>query len=565
MRFNAWRGGFFSFFFFIGVRRYYTTGVCIGALLALASPSSWALLDGVVSGARASKDFVHQRVVENHLFQLIVAAKKNYDASVRIYKEMKRLNEGKGIVKNVASDLGAKAKAMAQDEKSTMAGEFAYRHDSGLDRLLWNMDEKTRNFVAVKGMAAFGFMDNVNQKSAEYAGAIKTQAALLAARAGRGKLGREEGVKIAAGAKTATDQALGLGLQGNSDAVEALNQLVLFELARQADDKNARVNREKALAEIVSFFEDSNGLSRQMRASLEATRLLNAPAAFLETRRSVTSLALAFLGLVLTAGLIWEFAQTGMFRLPPPVLGLPLALVLFGFAAYQELMASFAIIINAAEETITPLGQVVAAFGERPVQKGLASVLVKSMVAWHLGSAKDIFSFGVEGLGGFLSGGFALCSVVVLQLFFWVRYAFFALLYVMGPLMIALSLYEPLRRLTFGWLLSTLEVGLWGIGMKILMAITTFSSVETLLDPAKGSVGVVAGVLIVNLIFLAFSVCSPFFIHSILSGGISQMKPVGAIAGAALSPAAAAAGLAGSPVRQIYKNADNWIRRGFKK
>lgn len=71
---SAFVAGDWAEAFFCGIRRYYSTGIIL-ALLVLTIPSSWAILDGVVSGARASNDFVRQRVVENHLFQLVVAVR----------------------------------------------------------------------------------------------------------------------------------------------------------------------------------------------------------------------------------------------------------------------------------------------------------------------------------------------------------------------------------------------------------------------------------------------------------------------------------------------------------
>jgi len=97
----------------------------------------------------------------------------------------------------------------------------------------------------------------------------------------------------------------------------------------------------------------------------------------------------------------------------------------------------------------------------------------------------------------------------------------------MGPLMISMALFPPLRPLTYGWLLSVWEVGLWGIGMKILIAVMLDSNLGILLDPARGEAGIGVGAVVINLIFLVFSLVSPFFIHAVVSGGLASVSVIG--------------------------------------
>lgn len=496
-------------------------------LSAFLAVPSWALIDGIVAGAKAAKDEAHKRIVENQLIQLLITTKKNYDASIKIYKEARRLNEGKGILHNVANDLAKRASKMAEDEAAALQGEFSYHNDSQLDKFLADLDEKTKNAVEGRGKKSLGFMDGVNRESAQYADAIKKQFKGIADRSRRGQATKDAGVKISEGAKTATDQALGLELQAVADQTEALNQLLALISSAEAKEKIKEVNQRQSMEELLDFFSDAEGAQKQVAFTGALTDPVRIPALYSRQRANLGSLVLTLLGLFVAWGLIWAFMR--MWRNKDfslhEVVGVPLIFVLFGLVAYDSLFVRFAIVLRTVEETVAPWDQVTQTFyapAARPaVPKGPAPKnawerikrQTEELVRWGAGFAATSW---VAGFSLVASGA----ALIVVEAFYWTRYALLALCYVLGPLMIAFYLLPPLRKVTTGWLMTCLELGLNGIGMRVFMAVIASSSIQALFDTAAGAAGMAFTALIVNLVFLGVAVAIPFLVHSIIHGSM---------------------------------------------
>lgn len=480
------------------------------ALTGLPRPA-FGFLDGLISGAKSVKDEAHKRIIENQLFQLLLAAKKNYDASVKIYKEVKRLNEGKGLVKNIASSLEAEGKKMAREEGEAFASDIAYRNDSGLDRKLDEIDIGMRDGIRQKG---FGLIDrygeSIDRRSEAYAEAIRKQAKRLALRKGRASAAREEGVKVASSAPDLSSKAQGIEVQAFSDSVEALNELVAMQLSRDAKDKAVEIKGDKEIASALGFLDDPKGAEAALRESFYLVRLSRAPALLYPTRQAVSKLAAMLLGLMLAAGLIYEFARAEGFF--PEVLGLPLVLVIFGLVFYDKAFASFAVLMDAVEQTVSS-GDVVA---------GMVS---KASFAWrNTGFAISASSIALR----LLSVALAYLAWLVLIVFLWVRFAFFCLIYAVGPLLILCALFEPLRAMTKGWMMAAVQVGLWGLFMRILLLVMLNSGIVDLAGPPGAALKPLFASFVINIVFLAFAVICPYFTHYLMSGNIAE-RAVGAV------------------------------------
>ncbi|MFC1521881.1 hypothetical protein ACFL6Y_05685 [Elusimicrobiota bacterium] len=539
----------------------------VTCMLMINSTNSWALIGGVISGAKAVKDEAHKRIVENQLIQLAITAKKNYDASVKIYKQAKILNQGKGIIHNVASDLGVEAKKMSKQEELAVKGEFGYYNDSQIDKYLGQLDENARVFVERRGKNSLGFMDGVNKESAEYSDTLKNQWELVKNRSRRGQATREEGIKIAGNAKTATGQALGLELQASADQTEAVNQLVSILAAASAKENVREINQKQAMEELVGFLSDKNGAHEQVMITGRLTDPVRIPALYSRQRKKLGNLVLTMLGLFVAGGLIWAFlnmCKTKEMTLSE-VLGVPLALVFFGLMAYDGLFTKFTVVLRTAEETISPWNEIAETFLSPQMAQRMQGV--SSRRGSSSGDSKK------QGLKTWLTTGWltmfgmaaAGASLVILQAFFWVRYALLALCYVLGPLMIAFCLVPPLRKLSVGWLMTCLELGLNGIGMRVFMAVVSSSSIQALFDSTTAGGGSMAVTsVIVNIVFLMVSITTPFLIHSMVHGSALSVAMFLPTLATARTAASAGKYLAQSATRTKYDMA-SLARRILKK
>ncbi len=475
------------------------------------SQSSWAFIDAVVSGARTVKDEAHNRIIENQLVQLIIAAKQNYDASMSIYKEVKRLNEGRGLVRNIASDLGLKAKQMAEEEKDSFEAAFAYRGDSPIDRDIDELKRGMRRSVERKGLAVVDrYGTALDQETAAYAEALKIAGERIRLRRLRGQAGRTEGVRIASVAPDLNAKAQGLELQAFSDSLEALNELVNLQLAQAAKEKKTEIQLGKEINEALKFLLDRKGVAAALEESFYMVRLSRTPALLLPTRRLVSRLVAMLLGLLLAAGLIYEFSQTKGFI--PEVLGLPLVLVVFGLIFYDKVFVAYSILMDTMEQTISS-GQSIASTALQMTSQTSLSDYAMFGTSWTMR--------GLSLLLGYMTW-------IILIVFLWVRFAFFCLIYAVGPLMIVCSLFEPLRGMTKGWLLAAVQVGLWGLFMRILVLVMLNSGISGMLTPSGSTMKPIFASLVVNVVFAIFSVTCPYFTHLLMSGHIAE-KAIGTV------------------------------------
>lgn len=483
--------------------------VCFLALTG--SAPCWAQFDAIFSGAKAVQDEAYQKIMANQMIQLVLEAKKNYDASMKIYAQVKQLNEGRGLVANVASDLGARARSMGQDDLAAFQSAAAYNNDSLIDRKIEQANDAIRNGIADRGIAVVDqYAGSVNKQSAEYAKMLKKWGERLTTRGKRVLASREQGVKLATLARDLGAKGEGLELQMTSDQVEALNEIIALDLIHDVKDKAQEINGDREIADALKFLQDRQGMAKSLEESFYMVRLSRAPALLSSTRQSVSTLAGMLLAVLLGAGMIYEFSQTK--TLIPEVLGLPLVLVVFGLLFYDKVFVAFSVMLDAMEQTIVP-------------GKSIASSVYQTSSGMGLSGLTLFSSFWV--LKG-LSIAMAYLTWGILIVFLWVRFAFFCLIYAVGPLMIVCALFEPLRSMTKGWMTSAVQVGLWGIFMRILVHVVMSSGASAMTDPSGGVLKPVFSAFVVNLVFLLFSVICPYFTNLLISGNIAE-KAVGTV------------------------------------
>ena len=347
-----------------------------------------AQIDAIFSGAKAVQDQAYQKIIANQMIQLVLEAKKNYDASMRIYNEVKLLNEGRGLVKNVASDIGARAQAMGQDAQAQYQGAIAYNNDSWIDRKIEQTNEEIRNGIASNGIRVVDqYAGAINKQSADYAAMLKKWGDKLDLRNKRALAGRQEGTKIAALAPDLTSKGQGLELQVTTDQVEALNEIIAIDLMRDVKDKTREINNDREIADALKFLQDRQGMAKALEEAFYLVRLSRAPALLSDARQAVSGLAAMLLAILLAAGMAYEFSQTKGFI--PEVFGLPLVLVIFGLLCYDKIFVSFAVLIDALEQTISQGHTIASSAYQTSSHLGLVVSSVEPAGFRHFGTSRS--------------------------------------------------------------------------------------------------------------------------------------------------------------------------------
>jgi hypothetical protein len=129
------------------------TGLAIFLLVVLVSSPGFAFVDAIVSTAKAAKDEVYQKFMMVKAIEQLKALRDNYEASMRYYAMIKKLNEGKGILPNIATkvgDIGDKlAKEAQQQFEDDWINDKGYHSD--LDRAIGKMDDYASGKVRYAG------------------------------------------------------------------------------------------------------------------------------------------------------------------------------------------------------------------------------------------------------------------------------------------------------------------------------------------------------------------------------------------------------------------------------
>ena len=125
----------------------------LALVLALQAPAHAIFVDTVVNGAKYAKDQAYQAWMKIKIIEQIRIMKQNYDASVRYYKEFQRLNQGRGILYNVAMQLKEGAEQMGDELRASIDRDFihTYNTDTGVDRFFKSIDRSIANNMRYAG------------------------------------------------------------------------------------------------------------------------------------------------------------------------------------------------------------------------------------------------------------------------------------------------------------------------------------------------------------------------------------------------------------------------------
>lgn len=125
----------------------------IWMLTACQAPAHAQFVDTFINGAKYAKDQAYQAFMKIKIIEQIRIMKQNYDASVRYYNQFKRLNEGRGILYNVAMQLKEGAEQMGDELRASIDRDFlnTYNTDTGVDRFFKSIDRSIANNMKYAG------------------------------------------------------------------------------------------------------------------------------------------------------------------------------------------------------------------------------------------------------------------------------------------------------------------------------------------------------------------------------------------------------------------------------
>lgn len=123
------------------------------ALLLLAEVPAHAFVDTFVSGVKYAQDQAYQAFMKVKIIEEIRILKQNYDASVRYYNEFQRLNQGRGILYNVAMKLKTAGEEMGDSLMRSVDRDFihTYNTDTKVDQFYQSIDRSIANNMKYTG------------------------------------------------------------------------------------------------------------------------------------------------------------------------------------------------------------------------------------------------------------------------------------------------------------------------------------------------------------------------------------------------------------------------------
>lgn len=105
-------------------------------------PAHAIIVDSFVSGVKYAQDQAYQAFMKIKVIEQIRILKQNYDASVRYYNEFKKLNEGRGILYNVAQQLKVAELQELDILRGNVDRDFinTYKTDTKVDQFFQSID-----------------------------------------------------------------------------------------------------------------------------------------------------------------------------------------------------------------------------------------------------------------------------------------------------------------------------------------------------------------------------------------------------------------------------------------
>jgi len=140
----------------------------------------------------------------------------------------------------------------------------------------------------------------------------------------------------------------------------------------------------------------------------------------------------------------------------------------------------------------------------------LAEKMYQNFVSWNLGSmqlAKAI----LVGMVAYIT---YLAAFIVFMLFFLARYMILAMLFVLGPVVFAFSVWDATSRFAI-WLILTLQAALWTVVLKFIIAVSLGFSLDEIYGTGQANI---IFVIAANILFVYMLIKTPAITSTIVGG-----------------------------------------------
>jgi len=117
------------------------------------SPNANAFFDAIISAAQAAKEEAYEKFMMLKAVEQLKSLKDNYEASMRYYAMYKQLNEGKGILPNIAQKVGDIGDNVAKQAQQQFDDDWIYSkgYGSDIDKTVSKMDQYSSDKVRYAG------------------------------------------------------------------------------------------------------------------------------------------------------------------------------------------------------------------------------------------------------------------------------------------------------------------------------------------------------------------------------------------------------------------------------
>ena len=134
----------------------------------------------------------------------------------------------------------------------------------------------------------------------------------------------------------------------------------------------------------------------------------------------------------------------------------------------------------------------------------------------EIGKGKDfgvLKFFSIMTAMNFITYAVALALLGVIT---WLRFVFLALLYVAGPLLIGVGVYEATSQGLKFWLKSLISISLWSVVLSILMKVISTMNLTSVYLPQETNM---VSVFAANVLFILLFISVPIIAQQMTSGG----------------------------------------------
>lgn len=140
----------------------------------------------------------------------------------------------------------------------------------------------------------------------------------------------------------------------------------------------------------------------------------------------------------------------------------------------------------------------------------LAEKMYDSFVNWNLGKVQ-LAKAVLVGIVAYIT---YLAAFIVFMLFFFARFMILAMLFVLGPIVLAFSVWETTARFRI-WLMLTIQAALWTVVLKFIIAVSLSFSLDEIYGSGQANL---IFVIAANVLFVYLLIKTPAITATIVGG-----------------------------------------------